>query len=115
MRAGTMGRRLSMELRESRSAFQQASANRNQMAAVHTVSSVSLVLFESEPVAFDRLEKGPSCNGHLLSICRRWCALSVATGIKVRVRWIPSEWNLSDRDSRLWECKEGVAGEGKEG
>lgn len=44
--------------------------------------------------------KGRGKSGHLLQPLRKICALSLACGSKVNVRWIPSEWNCADRPSR---------------
>ena len=48
------------------------------------------------------LEKGRASDPRVLGICRRWAALCMSCGIRVRVRWIPSEINVSDFDSRRW-------------
>ena len=49
------------------------------------------------------LEKGRADDPAVLNICRRWGALSSACNIRTRVRWLPSELNPSDQDSRRWE------------
>ena len=49
------------------------------------------------------LEKGRADDPAVLNICRRWGALTLACNIRTRVRWLPSELNPSDKDSRRWE------------
>lgn len=44
--------------------------------------------------------KGRGKSSYLTKPLRKLCALSLATGSRVHVRWIPSEWNVSDRPSR---------------
>ena len=51
------------------------------------------------------LEKGRARCPGLMSSCRRMAAHSVACGIFARVRWVASELNPSDHDSRLWQKK----------
>ena len=53
------------------------------------------------------LEKGRSSDPRILGICRRWASLCLACGVRMRVRWIPSEINVSDHDSRLWSQAKG--------
>ena len=48
-------------------------------------------------------EKGRSASFHMLSACRKLCALLVAANCSVHHRWIPSELNPSDHASRRWE------------
>ena len=48
------------------------------------------------------LEKGRAADRKLLFICRRWSAHVLAANIRARLRWIPSEGNPSDEDSRVW-------------
>ena len=49
------------------------------------------------------LEKGRATDPRVLRVCQRWCALTLACNIIPRVRWLPSEFNPSDKDSRRWE------------
>ena len=51
------------------------------------------------------LQKGRCHNYGLLRIVRRIAAHSLATGQKYCARWIPSERNVADKDSRQWEFK----------
>lgn len=44
--------------------------------------------------------KGRAKSSFLTKPLRKICALSLATGSKFHVRWIPSEWNVADRPSR---------------
>ena len=58
------------------------------------------------------MEKGRCNDPRLLSVLRRISAHSVACGLKLRVRWIPSEGNPSDGASRWWPplaSKKGVS------
>ena len=48
-------------------------------------------------------QKGRCCNYPLLRIIRRISAHALAAGIRVYVRWIPSELNVADKDSRFFE------------
>eukprot|EP00971_Amphidinium_carterae_P004926 98435-Amphidinium_carterae.1 len=47
------------------------------------------------------IEKGRATCHALLQCCRKSCALQLASGIVVRVRWVPSESNPSDKPSRV--------------
>ena len=49
------------------------------------------------------LEKGRSPSYDLLQLCRRQCTLSLSTSSRFAWRWHPSERNLSDPASRLFE------------
>ena len=46
------------------------------------------------------LTKGRSSSSVLLSICRQWCAYTLATDIYPHVRWVPSQRNAADDSSR---------------
>jgi hypothetical protein len=50
-------------------------------------------------------EKGRPSDWKLLPILRRWGAICVACQLSIRVRWIASELNPSDQDSRRFEPK----------
>ena len=50
-------------------------------------------------------QKGRCSNFALLRIIRRTLAYSLACGIRVHVRWVASEQNVADEDSRKWEPK----------
>ena len=49
------------------------------------------------------MQKGRCCDFGLLRVVRRVSAHLLASGTRVHVRWIPSEMNVADKDSRLWE------------
>ena len=53
--------------------------------------------------------KGRSSSFPMLRASRRLCALLVAANCQLLVRWIPSEWNVADHGSRLWEHQRIVA------
>jgi len=46
------------------------------------------------------LTKGRSSSSVLLSICRQWCAYTLAADIYPHVRWVPSQRNAADDSSR---------------
>ena len=48
-------------------------------------------------------EKGRSSTFGTLRICRRLCALYLASDTSFSHRWIPSELNVADAGSRVWE------------
>ena len=48
-------------------------------------------------------QKGRCSSFALLRILRRTLAYSLACGIRVHVRWVASELNVADEDSRQWE------------
>jgi len=47
--------------------------------------------------------KGRCASYGLLRTCQKMAAESLASGIRFYVRWIPSELNVADHGSRLWE------------
>ena len=49
------------------------------------------------------LGKGRASNPQLLAIARKWACISMASDLMLVYRWIPSEYNVADRDSRRWE------------
>ena len=51
------------------------------------------------------IAKGRCSDHKLLRILRRLLAYSVAAGIKLCVRWVQSERNVADGDSRKYEAK----------
>ena len=51
-------------------------------------------------------QKGRCSNYSLLRIIRRISAHALAAGLRVYVRWIPSELNAADKDSRWFEPKQ---------
>ena len=58
-----------------------------------------LVLVDNLALAFG-MGKGRSCNHGMLRLNQKIGALLLACNIDLRVRWIPSEWNVSDGPSR---------------
>ena len=55
------------------------------------------------------LGKGQATDPALLAVTREWAALQLAGDMQIAYRWIPSEFNTADRDSRRWEGAEPVA------
>lgn len=53
--------------------------------------------------------KGRSSFFPMLRAFRRLRALLIAANCQLLVRWIPSEWNVADHGSRLWERERIVA------
>ena len=53
--------------------------------------------------------KGRSSSFPMLGASRRLRALLIAANCQLLVRWIPSEWNVADHGSRLWERERVVA------
>lgn len=49
------------------------------------------------------IQKGRSCNYGLLRLIRRISAHCLASGLRLSVRWVPSEYNVADTPSRQWE------------
>ena len=49
------------------------------------------------------VQKGRSCSYGLLRLIRRIAAHCLASGIRLCVRWVPSEYNVADAPSRQWE------------
>ena len=54
------------------------------------------------------VSKGRCSNYSMLRLLRRIAAVTLATNIRICVRWIPSERNAADKGSRQWE-KDGPA------
>ena len=52
------------------------------------------------------VQKGRCSNYGLLRILRRIAAHSLASQIRLFARWVPSEWNVADADSRRWEGRQ---------
>lgn len=46
------------------------------------------------------LSKGRCADYGTLRVCQRACCLSLAANLRIRTRWIPSEWNVADAGSR---------------
>eukprot|EP00971_Amphidinium_carterae_P344975 6485680-Amphidinium_carterae.1 len=66
------------------------------------------------------LSKGRSSSSGLCRIARQWCALQLASGVNVHLRWLPSEQNPADLPSRQhmlcgsiinWEWEKNVSKE----
>ena len=60
------------------------------------------------------IQKGRCRNYSLLRIIRRCAAYSLAAGIRCSVRWVPSERNVADKDSRCWEEERAAANSSRE-
>ena len=54
------------------------------------------------------LQKGRCSSFSLLRLIRRISAHVLVSNIRLCARWVPSEWNVADQDSRRWEPKVGV-------
>lgn len=67
--------------------------------ATHFRNKKVLVLVDNLALAFSA-GKGRSCNHAMLRVVQKVGALSLACNFALRVRWIPSEWNVSDGPSR---------------
>lgn len=49
------------------------------------------------------VQKGRCHNYQLLRVIRRIAAYCLAAGIRCSLRWVPSERNVADKASRVWE------------
>ena len=58
-----------------------------------------LVLGDSMALSYV-LEKGRACDSRLLAVARKWACISIAGDLLLVYRWIPSEFNVADADSR---------------
>ena len=67
--------------------------------ASHFRNKKVLVLVDNLALTFSA-GKGRSCNHAMLRVVQKVGALSLACNFALRVRWIPSEWNVSDEPSR---------------
>ena len=47
--------------------------------------------------------KGRASDSRLLAVARKWACISIAGDLLLVYRWIPSEFNVADTDSRRWE------------
>ena len=61
-----------------------------------------LILGDSMTLSYV-LGKGRAGNPQLLAIARKWACISMADALLLVYRWISSEYNVADRDSRRWE------------
>ena len=68
----------------------------------HGQGKLHLILGDSMTLAYV-LGKGRASNPRLLAIARKWACISMAGDLLLVYRWIPSEYNVADRDSRRWE------------
>ena len=59
--------------------------------------------------------KGRGCNFCQLVACRRLFCLEAASGSRCHHRWLPSEWNLADEPSRIWEPAKQASGRSESG
>eukprot|EP00959_Pyramimonas_sp_CCMP1952_P070837 1479270-Pyramimonas_sp.AAC.1 len=57
--------------------------------------------------------KGRAADNALLQVCRQFAAVSLASGVRVRWRWIPSEFNRADSPSRRFMTYADVADEAR--
>lgn len=74
-------------------------AVRRLSRASHHRGRKHLILVDSLALAL-AIGKGRSCNHGMLRVSRKIGALCLAAGLTLRVRWIPSEANVSDAPSR---------------
>ncbi len=58
-----------------------------------------LLLCDNMPLTLS-VTKGRGKSSYLIRPLQKICALSLATGARAHVRWVPSEWNIADRPSR---------------
>ncbi|CAK0908584.1 unnamed protein product, partial [Prorocentrum cordatum] len=83
--------------------------HRHLLRSTSSFGSRFLALSDNLPLALS-VGKGRARSRHLQSTLRNICALSVATGSTLSVRWIPSEANPADghigrrRHCRAWGC-----------
>ncbi|CAK0885022.1 unnamed protein product [Prorocentrum cordatum] len=77
-------------------------AVRHKLRAVSSFGKTHLHLGDSM-TAILAFEKGRAKHRGLLGACRRLLALSVASNTRHHFRWVPSELNPSDPDSRYFE------------
>ena len=61
-----------------------------------------LILGDSMTLSYV-LGKGRANNPRLLAIAQKWACISMAGDLLLVYRWIPSEYNVADKDSRRWE------------
>ena len=59
----------------------------------------ALVLSDNMSIVL-AIDKGRCADFKLLVVLRKLCALCLVFGLRLRVRWIPSERNLADKPSR---------------
>ena len=70
------------------------------LSSPSAMNSRLLLLCDSSAVV-GALTKGRSSSVLLLRRCRRMAAWLLASGLRLFVRWVPSEWNPADGPSRL--------------
>ena len=61
-----------------------------------------LILGDSMTLSYE-LGKARASNPRLLAIARKWACISMAGDLLLVYRWIPSVYNVADRDSRRWD------------
>ena len=61
-----------------------------------------LILVDSMALSY-MLGKGRAGDPRLLAAARKWACISVAGDLLLVYRWIPSEFNVADKDSGRWE------------
>ena len=74
---------------------------RSVLRRVGSQKSRMLMLSDSM-TAILALSKGRSSSSGMLRVCRQWGSLSLAAGLDVRLRWVPSEQNPADLPSRQY-------------
>ena len=60
-----------------------------------------LLVLSDSSAAVGALSKGRSSSHTLLMRCRSSAALLLASGVRLLLRWVPTEWNPADGPSRL--------------
>jgi hypothetical protein len=63
-----------------------------------------VVILSDSTVAACSVMKGRSSSPLLLPRLRQLASLVLASGVRLHLRWIPTEVNPADRPSRLYEC-----------
>ena len=61
------------------------------------------LVFVDSMVALGAASKGRSSSRPLLRLCRQLAAVTLSTGLRMLLRYIPSEWNPADASSRFFE------------
>ena len=73
----------------------------------------ALVLSDNMSIVL-AIDKGRCADFKLLVVLRKLCALCLVSGLRLRVRWIPSESNLADKPSRAFgSANEAFVGVGR--
>ncbi|CAK0881152.1 unnamed protein product [Prorocentrum cordatum] len=72
---------------------------RHKMRALRSRGHLHLMLNDNLSLVLG-VEKGRSASPLINQTCRELCSYSVIHDMSVAVRWLPSEWNTSDKGSR---------------